>query len=205
MEKQEKRKYSLKANLIIEFLLQFNSLEKDFKILFNEHIKTAEKELKNKLYFYDTGLRLKAGITLDLGKSSFGMQNIFFKQEEEFKNFTLKNIVMIIDNHNEYFSFCKEEIDSIKNKMTSYNILQLITKFIEMRNVLAHEILDINFKEGKHFLEIFSYKLLIDFKIDWIEETDLDLIIEDEMLGALYSNIIYIKEVRKKIEKIKKG
>ena len=87
-------------------------------------------------------------------------------------------------------------IDSVQTKNLSYTLHDVVIKLIEMRNVLAHEVDNIIFKE-KHIVDNLSIECIKKYPYEWLEGLDVTRI-DNESL-AIYSNLIYMELVIKKL------
>lgn len=197
MENKNKIKKNLKATLIVEYLMLFNELEDEIKKIFIKELDNMEAKLKNKLYFYFGGKGLADNIFIKHETESFEFNKLKFKENEEFKIFTLNFILKIIKAEKS-ITILKDDLQSIQTPSLNYPMLDICFKFINMRNVLAHELIKCEFNEGKHVVETLSKKNILENRNIWLEESEIDLL-DDKMIN-IFSNLVYINIVLNKIK-----
>jgi len=89
------------------------------------------------------------------------------------------------------------QIQSIKTKGTKHDFSSAISKLISMRNILAHEVSNFNFRD-RDYIELLSDELIINNIID----TSLygDITQADDQVKIILSNITYLQIIRNEID-----
>lgn len=182
----------LKALAIYDFLKMYYKLEDKIKGCFKDTLNDLPKSIKNKLYFYYGG---RIGSFISYETEELQLNKLKFNENEQFGAFSV-NQILKINKENCFVAKFSTTINSIQRKMVNYNSIDCMIKVLDMRNVLAHKIEDINFTD-KHIIEtltIESIKSNIDIK------TDLDLQYLDNTSLQIYSNIVYMKILLSKLD-----
>ena len=174
---------SIKAIAIYNFLKEYNRLETVVKDKFSNLAIQASESEKTKLYFYHGGLAGRVKVEYPI--HSLNYEKIKFKENEEFKHFSFTQRIKILEN-SDLKKYFPENIDSLKNKR-QIEFFGSIKRLIGMRNVLAHELVNLNFKTGDYIeslpTEIIENKTQQSFN---------DSHVDADQLRIIYSNIIYI-------------
>lgn len=180
-------KNSFKALAIYNFLNEFNCLENIIKNKFVNIIKETSPQDKNRLYFYRGGLAGR--VVIDYTKELIKYDECEFKENEEFKSFTLNHVIKILQNSNLNKHF-PEKINFIAKKNNQINFFDGIKCFISMRNKLAHELENLNFKNSDYFelLPIEEIRKVLEFDYD----SNID---DDSQIQIIYSNVVFIKQI----------
>lgn len=189
---QEDMNCSIKAVAIYKFLNGFNNLECIVKDKFSKITVKATASEKNKLYFYHGGLAGK--VVIDYNVETLKYQEIQFNVNENFKHFTLNQMIKILQN-SDLKKYFPENINSMLKANNQIEFLGSIKRLINMRNKLAHELINLNFKDGDYIellpIPIIEEKLKIIFDINYAEADQIQII---------YSNIVYINSLIKEIQ-----
>ncbi len=188
-------KQQLKAIAIYKYLEEYNKLEKSIKMKFKNILNLIAPDDIHRLYFYHGGTIKNTEI--DFSNETIKLNELKFKclEKEPFNNFTINQIIKLHKEHGlgEYFNL---QIQSIKTKGTKHDFSSAISKLINMRNILAHEVSDFNFKD-RDYIELLSNELIIN-NID----TSLygDITQADDQVKMILSNIAYLQIIRNEIE-----
>lgn len=184
--------HQLRALAIYDFLNTYNKLEKQIRFCFEETLDELSTTMINKLYFYYGG---RIGSFIDYENKELRFNYLKYKENESFKELSVNQILKI--NKEECFvEKFLNPIDSIQRKMINYNCVDCMIKILEMRNVLAHEIENVSFKE-KHIIETLSKDNIIkNIQIDG----SFDLNLLDEVSLQIYSNVVYMKLILSVLE-----
>lgn len=181
-----------KALVIYEFMKQFNYLEKVIKNKFSELASKANDSEKNKLYFYHGGLIGR--VYIDYSNDNLKFNEISFKTNEKFKNFTLNQILGILEKSKLKENF-PDNINSIIYKRIEHSFLDSIKRIISMRNKLAHELVNLKFND-KDYIELLPIDVLED-RLDIQFDENYD---EANQIQIIFSNIAYINIIVKKVQ-----
>ena len=189
-------KQQLKAIAIYKYLEEYNKLEKSIKIKFKHILNLIDGDDIHRLYFYHGG-SIK-NIEIDFPNETINLKKLKFKclKEEPFNDFSIKQIIKLHKEHGlgEHFNL---QIQSIKTKGTKHDFSSAISKLISMRNILAHEVSNFNFKD-RDYIELLSDELIINNIID----TSLygDITQADDQVKIILSNITYLQIIRNEID-----
>ena len=195
MDQSELIKLQIKSLLIVHYVSTYSVLEKVIKKIFQERIVVKEHKHKSKLYFA-YGCMVGNDVYYDFENESLCLNGIRkYKDDELFKNLSINKIIKF-DRKEHLIEDFDTTIDSIQTKNLSYTLHDVIIKLIEMRNVLAHEVDNIIFKE-KHIVDNLSIEHIKMHPYYWLEGLDVNRI-DNESL-AIYSNLIYMELVIKKL------
>lgn len=184
MAELEDMNCSIKAVAVYKFLNEFNKLEYIVKDKFSKITVEATASEKNKLYFYHGGLAGK--VVINYNVETLNYQEIQFNVNEDFKHFTLNQMIKILQN-SDLKKYFPENINSIQKANNQIEFFGSIKRLINMRNKLAHELINLNFKDSDCIellkIPIIEEKLKIIFDINYAEVDQIQII---------YSNIVYI-------------
>lgn len=182
----------IKSIAIVFFLQSFMTLEKNVKNFFLKEMQNISDSKKNILYFYYGGL---VGTTIEYEADTIKLKEHTFKKDDTFSELTLNQILKIHKKHNILEHFPKE-LPSKKSDMINLDLTDSILKLVNMRNVLAHELENISFKEKRDVIEVLQISQE-DFPFLSGCETQS---FENEIQFIL-SNCIYAKEINNLITK----
>lgn len=198
MDQYELIKLQIKSLLIVHYVSTFSLLEKIIKQIFQERIVVKEHKHKSKLYFA-YGCLVGNDVYYDFENESLCLNGIRkYKDDELFNNLNINKIIKF-DRKEHLIEDFETTIPSIQTKNLSYTLHDIIIKLIEMRNVLAHEVDEINFK-SKHIIEQLSLDNLKQYPLEFLE--GLDIHIMDNASINIYSNIIYMHKIVDQLDKV---
>lgn len=186
----EKNFSEIKSIAIISFLQTYMSLEKNIKFLFQKEIQNISDSKKNILYFYYGGL---IGTHINHEDDSIKLKDHPFKKNESFPELSLNQILKINKKHNILEHFPKD-IPSKKSALTNLDLGDSILKLVNMRNVLAHELENISFKEQRDVIEVLQIS-----QDDFPFLKDYDPQSFENEIQFILSNCIYAQEINKLI------
>lgn len=188
----------IRSVIIFEFLNEYNKFENTVRKTFEKNIPSLPANILQKLYFYNGG---RIGTYIDYGESSVKLNVASFKEDDLFKELTINQIIKIFkaDSYISDFDFC---IESLQKATVTIPFFNCAICLINMRNKLAHELVDIEFKNRD------SIDLLT---LDQIEEQNFrilqnfDIKKMDNTTQYIASNIIYMKKVINTLENENEG
>ncbi len=186
--------FQIRSIIIVKYFELFKVLEKETKSIFSKEINDVDETFKNKLYFLYGG---KISININTASNFLYMDNKIFRKNEEFNELSFNQIIKIckMENKMKRFDF---SIDSIQRKQEGIDFYSSCIKMINMRNKLAHEILENHF-EDKDIVELLSEDNISKYIISELSTLDVSLMGIAEK--QIYSNLIYLNLT---IEKLKK-
>lgn len=179
----------LKAIIVFEFLNSYNKLEQIIRSHFEKCLDRLEKEKINELYFLSGGL---IGTFIDYNNPmALKLRENSYKVDSKFKEINT-NQILKINRKMGFIASIKEEIASEQNKMTYFTIEDCIIKCLEMRNILAHDIISCNFS-NKHKIELLTLNKMIELNYNFFEKYDLNFL--DDMSRDILSNYFYMEKI----------
>ena len=168
---------------VYEFLNKFNILERKIKDDFYNQVTSLSAEERNKLYFYYGGLTSK--VLVEYENELLANNKIKFKKNEEFKEFTLNQIIKITESF-EWWERYPENIDSLARNI-EHTYRGSLIRLLSMRNKLAHELSNLSFKD-KDCIELLP-KNILEEKLSISFNPGVE---DDDQLQMLLSNIVYL-------------
>lgn len=178
--------FQLRAIIIYEYLRCFNKLENEIRKIFEKNIETLEPNFLNKLYFVYGG---KIGTYIDYEQDVIKLREIVFKEKEIFKELSIIQILKLNKEANCIDEF-KFQINSLQQKTVYFEFYDACIKLVNMRNILAHELNNINFKT-KDIIETLSDEKILENADERIK--NYDIYIMDEITKCIFSNLVYLK------------
>lgn len=178
--------FQLRAIVIYEYLRCFNKLENEIRKIFEENIQTLNKNFINKLYFVYGG---KIGTYMDYEQNTLKLREILFKEKETFKELTIIQILKLNKDANciEKFKF---QVNSLQQKTVYFEFYDACIKLVNMRNILAHELSNVNFKT-KDIIEMLSDEKILENVDERVKNYDISIM--DEATKSIFSNLVYLK------------
>lgn len=184
--KKDTLSFQLRAIVIYEYLICFNKLEKEIRKIFERNIQILEPNFINKLYFVYGG---KIGTYIDYEQDLLKLNEISFKEKELFKELSIIQILKLNKEANCIEEF-KCQINSLQQRTVCFEFYDACIKLVNMRNILAHELTNINFKTT-HIIEILSNEKISENVDERLKDYDVSLM--DEITKSIFSNLVYLK------------
>ena len=169
--------FQLRAIIIYEYLRCFNKLENEIREIFERNIQTLKPNFVSKLYFVYGG---KIGTYID-------------KEQETFKELSIIQILKLNKEANCIEEF-KVQVNSLQQKTVYFEFYDACIKLVNMRNILAHELSNINFKT-KDIIETLSDEKIIENVDERVNNYDISIM--DENTKCIFSNLVYLKLILK--------
>lgn len=195
MNEQEFENFKIEALLRSYYFSLFAELEKLIRKIFNEEILSVQRQFKNKLYFYygavhgnSTFIDYQKNMTVKLEKS--------FTEDELFKDFAIIKLVKI-DETDKIIKKFDFEIQSLNRRTVNLPFHEITKKLVEMRNILAHEPKDLEFKD-KHIVELLSGATIKEN--NKFNFGDFDMSTASTKNQELLSNLIYMNLLMKELD-----
>lgn len=178
--------FQLRAIIIYEYLRCFNKLENEIREIFERNIQTLKPNFISKLYFVYGG---KIGTYIDYEQETLKLREISFKEQETFKELSIIQILKLSKEANciEKFKF---QINSLQQKTVYFEFYDACIKLVNMRNILAHELSNINFKT-KDIIETLSDEKILENVDEKVKNYDISIM--DEPTKCIFSNLVYLK------------
>ena len=179
----------LKAIIVFEFLNSYNKLEQIIRSHFEKCLDGLEKEKINELYFLHGGL---IGTFIDYNNPmALKLRENSFKVDSKFRELST-NQILKMNRKNKLIDSIKLTINSEQTKMSVFTIEDCIIKLLEMRNLLAHDIINCNFSE-KHLIEVLTLDRMNKLNYSFLDGYDLTLL--DDMSKNILSNYFYMEKI----------
>lgn len=178
----------IRSLMVYDFLDEYNQLERTIRIVFEENIETLPSNTKQQLYFYYGG---KIGTYIEYESHGIKINELNYSEEEMFKQLSINQIIKIFKNNRclEVFNF---SIESIQRPLTVFPFYDCTIRLLNMRNKLAHEVSNLNFRDGD-IIELLSPEQISQQPFELLQNYDLQKM--DEMTQCVASNIIYIRRI----------
>ena len=182
--------FQLRAIIIYEYLRCFNKLENEIREIFERNIQTLKPNFVSKLYFVYGG---KIGTYIDYEQDTVKLRENSFKEQETFKELSIIQILKLNKEANCIEEF-KVQVNSLQQKTVYFEFYDACIKLVNMRNILAHELSNINFKT-KDIIETLSDEKIIENVDERVNNYDISIM--DENTKCIFSNLVYLKLILK--------
>lgn len=197
MENRSDILFQIKSILIVCFIKEFTKLEKLVMRIFQQEIIKVDHQIKNALYFY-YGLYIAHDIRYDFENNKVSLaHNSKYDENEVFKSLNMIKIIRF-EKKKKLISAFNINIESFIRKTTSFTFYDCCEKLIKMRNILAHEVDNLSFKNSD-IIELLPLEVLSNYEYDYTKNCDIKNI--DSTLQALFSNIIYMRTIMEHLDK----
>lgn len=175
----------IKSLMIYEFLNEYNQLEEMIREVFEKSISTLPTKIIQQLYFYNGG---RVGTYIDPAENAIKLNAVKYKENDLFKDLKINQIIKIFQK-NPYLEAFNFEIQSVQRATTAFSFFDCVIRLLNMRNILAHEMVNLQFKD-KDLIELLTVDQLEshDFKI--LQNFDIRKM--DNMTQYIASNIVYM-------------
>lgn len=183
----------IKSLFVFDFLNEFNELEHIIRDVFEENLSHMSDKIIRQLYFYYGS---KIGTYIEYESHAVKISNIVFKDEESFKDLSINQIIKIFKKTNglDAFDF---SVRSIQRSATEYSFYDCAIRLLNMRNKLAHEVSDLQFK-NQDIIELLTFEQISQEPFDLLQNYDLQKM--DNMTQYIASNIVYIRKLISKLK-----
>lgn len=180
--------FQLRSIIICDFLDKYNNLEKKIRFVLKNNLLKLSPDILNQLYFYYGG---KISTYYEYETQTIKLKELPFKKEEKFGEFSIKQIIKIFKNNKglEAFNFT---VQSIKNSVITFSFCDCILRLISMRNKLAHEMVNLDFK-GSDVVELLSWQQIAQEYPELCQNYDFQKM--DDMTKYVGSNVVYLKKI----------
>ena len=178
------------ALIIYKFLIDYNHFENIVRDVIDSEWEKLDNNVKNRLAFYVVWLGSENKY---IEYDTYSIKQEIWKYDEKKiqKKLTINQIIKI-DKRERVIPLFDFEISSKTKKQLKYLSHDCFVSLINMRNKLAHDILNINFKNAD-IIELLPDKILISNQEPWIQSMDVNHI--SDMGREILSNYIFMKEI----------
>lgn len=178
----------IKSLMIYEFLNEYNRLEQMIREIFETNISLLPTEIIQQLYFYNGG---RIGTFIDFEESALKLNIVKYKDNDVFKELKINQIIKMFKKNPclEAFNF---EIQSIQRTTTAFSFYDCVIRLLNMRNILAHEMVNIQFKD-RDLIELLSFDQLEEQDFAILQNYDVRKM--DNMTQYIASNLVYMRRL----------
>ena len=178
----------LKSLLVYELFKEYTELELLIRKIFEKSLPTLSPEYIQQLYFYLGG---KIGSYIEYESHSLKLTKLIFKPSESFRGLSVNQIIKMFKetSYIEAFNF---SISSIRSSKVEYSFYDCCTRLINMRNKLAHEVVNLQFKDSD-LIDMLTREQIAAESFDALQNYDIQKI--DDMTMYIASNIVYIRQL----------
>ena len=194
MSSQKEIAEQLEALSIYYFLIKYTSLEEVIKELYVNKWSDFNSEVQQRLMFYQGGLCLQKGY-IEYDTYSLITQHHKFDTKALLNNLTLNQIIKV-ERREKQIVELEWYIQSLQNKTIEYPCTDCILKLLNMRNILAHKMNDLNFK-NKECIDVLKNEIIQQSNLEWLKMYDLNLL--SESARCIISNYIYMNIICKEL------
>lgn len=193
---QDTLSVQIKSIMIYEFLNEYNRLEQMIRGIFEQSIPSLPPKVIQQLYFYSGG---RIGTFIDTEEESVKLTVTKYRENNLFKELTINQIIKIFKKNSclEEFNF---EIPSIQWTTTVFPFYDCVIRLVNMRNILAHEMVNIQFK-NKDLIELLTFDQLEIQNFEILQNYDIRKM--DNMTQYIASNIVYMRKLIAILEHVK--
>lgn len=194
MSNQREIVEQLDALSIYHYLLKFSMLEMVIKEMYIREWPNFNSELQQRLMFYQGGLNMKKAY-IEYDTYSVITQHNKFDIKVMLNNLSLNQIIKLERKENQ-ISELQYEIQSLQNRTVVYPCQDCILKLLNMRNILAHNMGNLVFK-NKDCIDVLKNETIQLYNLKWLDMYDLDLL--SESARSILSNYIYMDMIYRKL------
>lgn len=178
------------ALIIYKFLIDYNHFENIVRDVIDSEWEKLDNNVKNRLAFY-VGWLGSENKYIEYDTYSIKQEIWKYDEKKIQKKLTINQIIKI-DKRERVIPLFDFEISSKTKKQLKYLSHDCFVSLINMRNKLAHDILNINFKNAD-IIELLPDKILISNQEPWIQSMDVNHI--SDIGREILSNYIFMKEI----------
>lgn len=190
---QDTLSVQIKSLMIYEFLNEYNQLEQMIRGIFEQSIPSLPQKVIQQLYFYNGG---RIGTFIDTEEESVKLTTAKFKENDLFKELTINQIIKIFKK-NPCLGAFNFDIPSIQRATTVFPFYDCVIRLLNMRNILAHEMVNIQFK-NKDLIELLTFDQLEAHSFEILQNYDVRKM--DNMTQYIASNIVYMRKIIAELE-----
>lgn len=182
----------LKALFVYEFLKEYNELELTIRNIFEKNLSSLSLDVIQQLYFYYGG---KIGSYIEYETHSTKLNTLSYKSKENFKGLSINQIIKIFQKDPKITPF-NFSINSIQYSFQAYSFYDCITRLLNMRNKLAHEVVNYKFNNDD-LIEMLTREQIAKKPFKALQNYDIQK--TDDMTMYIASNIIYMQCILEKL------
>lgn len=183
---QDTLSVQIKSLIIYEFLNEYTQLEQIIRETFEQNISSLPAKVMQQLYFYNGG---RIGTFIDFEEDAVKLNTVKYKEKDLFKELTINQIIKIFKKDPCLKSF-DVKIQSIQRATTAYSFYDCATRLLNMRNILAHEMVNLQFKD-KDLIELLTFEQIESQNFKILQNFDVRKM--DNMTQYIASNLVYMR------------
>ena len=186
--------FQMRSFMIFDFLNEYNKLEHNIRVNFEEAISALPSNVLQQLYFYYGG---RIATYVDYTLQELKIDSIKYKDNEEFRCLSINQIIKILGKNHCVKAF-EFQVQSIQRSSTVFTFYDCVNRLIRMRNKIAHEVYNLSFKDAE-LIEMLTVENLDKQPFDLLHSYDKKKMDQPSLYMA--SNIVYMRMINKKLSK----
>lgn len=195
LEKQMRILEEMDALVMYKFLILYNRFENKIKEIYRMEWADLDEDVKRRVAYYVGSIK---GINAYIEYDTYSTKQDIYRYDEDslISKMTINQIIRM-ERKEKNVSLFNFQIDSKLSKQLTFISYDCILKLINMRNKLAHDILNINFKSSD-IIEVLPNNIFEKEKEVWISNLQLDKL--SDFGRAILSNHFFMNEILDRFE-----
>lgn len=195
LEKQMRILEEMDALVMYKFLILYNRFENKIKEIYRMEWVDLNEDVKRRVAYYVGSIK---GINAYIEYDTYSTKQDIYRYDEDslISKMTINQIIRM-ERKEKNVGLFNFQIDSKLNKQLTLISYDCSLKLISMRNKLAHDILNINFKSAD-IIEVLPNNIFEKEKDAWILNLQLDKL--SDFGRAILSNYIFMNEILDRFE-----
>ncbi len=195
LEKQMRILEEMDALVMYKFLILYNRFENKIKEIYRMEWADLDEDVKRRVAYYVGSIK---GINAYIEYDTYSTKQDIYRYDEDslISKMTINQIIRM-ERKEKNVSLFNFQIDSKLSKQLTFISYDCILKLINMRNKLAHDILNINFKSSD-IIEVLPNNIFEKEKEVWISNLQLDKL--SDFGRVILSNHFFMNEILDRFE-----
>lgn len=195
LEKQMRILEEMDALIMYKFLILYNRFENKIKEIYRMEWADLDEDVKRRVAYYVGSIK---GINAYIEYDTYSTKQDIYRYDEDslISKMTINQIIRM-ERKEKNVSLFNFQIDSKLSKQLTFISYDCILKLINMRNKLAHDILNINFKSSD-IIEVLPNNIFEKEKEVWISNLQLDKL--SDFGRVILSNHFFMNEILDRFE-----
>ena len=183
------------ALIMYKFLILYNRFENKIKEIYRMEWADLDEDVKRRVAYYVGSIK---GINAYIEYDTYSTKQDIYRYDEDslISKMTINQIIRM-ERKEKNVSLFNFQIDSKLSKQLTFISYDCILKLINMRNKLAHDILNINFKSSD-IIEVLPNNIFEKEKEVWISNLQLDKL--SDFGRVILSNHFFMNEILDRFE-----
>ena len=178
----------IKSLMIFEFLKEYNQLEHLIREKFEQNLPNLPSDILQQLYFYNGG---RVATYIDAEEGAVNLNTVKYKRDDLFKEIKVNQLIKILKK-NPCMQVFNCGVVSIQRTTTVYSFYDCVIRLLNMRNKLAHEMENLQFKD-QDLIELLSLEQIEKETFEILQNFDVKKM--DNMTQYIASNTIYMRKL----------